>query len=75
MVQINGQESEPGVVKMGVVQGGVLSSTIFNIFVNDMFSIELNESIQMYADDTVIKYSASSLDEHFRMINEDMVLL
>jgi retron-type reverse transcriptase len=25
MVQINGQESEPGVLKMGVVQGGVLS--------------------------------------------------
>jgi hypothetical protein len=42
MVQINGQESEPGVVKMDLVQGGVLSSTPFNIFVNDMFSLELN---------------------------------
>jgi hypothetical protein len=34
MVQKNGQESEPGVVKMGVVQGGVLSPTLLNIFVN-----------------------------------------
>jgi hypothetical protein len=42
MVQINGQGSEPGVVKMDLVQGGVLSSTPFNIFVNDMFSLELN---------------------------------
>jgi hypothetical protein len=29
----------------------------------------------MYADDTVIKYSASSLDELFDMINEDMTRL
>jgi hypothetical protein len=57
MVQRNGQESEPAVVKMGVVQAGVLSPTLFNIFVNN------------------IKYSASSLDELFRMINEDMVSL
>jgi hypothetical protein len=35
MVQINGQESEPGVVKMCVVQDGVLSPTLFDIFVND----------------------------------------
>jgi hypothetical protein len=40
-----------------------------------MFSLELNGIIQMYADDTVIRYCASSLDELFRMINEDMVLL
>jgi exonuclease III len=75
VVQMNEQESEPGVVKMGVVQGGVLSPTLFNIFVNDMFSLGLNGIIQMYADDTVIKYSASSLDELFRMMNEDMALL
>jgi retron-type reverse transcriptase len=53
MIQINGQEGESGVVKMCVVQGGVLSPTLFNIFVNDMFSLELNGTIQMYADDTV----------------------
>jgi hypothetical protein len=75
MVQINGQKSGPGVVKMGVVQGGVLSPSLFYIFVNDMFSFGLNGIIQMYADDTVIKYSASSLDELFRMMNEDMVHL
>jgi hypothetical protein len=55
MVQINGQESEHGLVTMGVVQGGVLSPTFFNIFVNDMFSPEVNGIIQMYADDTVNK--------------------
>jgi hypothetical protein len=63
MVQINGQKSEPGVVPMGVVQGGVLVLTLFNIFVNDMFSLEVNGIIQMNADDTIIKYSASSLDK------------
>jgi hypothetical protein len=75
MVQINGQESKPGVVKIDVVQGGVLSPKLSNIFVNDMFGLGLNEFIQMYADDIVIKYSASSLDELLRMINEDMLLL
>jgi hypothetical protein len=65
MVQINGQESEPRVVKMVVGQGGVLLPTLFNIFVIDMFSLEVNGIIQMHADDTIIKYigSASSLDK------------
>jgi hypothetical protein len=66
MIQINGQESEPGVVKMGVVQGGVLSTTLFNIYVNDMFGFGLNGIIQM---------CASSLDEFFKMINEDLANL
>jgi hypothetical protein len=37
--------------------------------------LELNGIIQIYADDTIIKYSASSLDEILRMINENLVLL
>jgi hypothetical protein len=40
-----------------------------------MFDIQLNGIIQMYADDTVIKYCASSLDELFDMINVDMTRL
>jgi hypothetical protein len=40
-----------------------------------MFYIKLNGIIQMYADDTVKKYSASSLDELFDMINEEMTRL
>jgi hypothetical protein len=40
-----------------------------------MFGLGLNGFIQMYADDIVIKYSASSLDELLRMINEDMLPL
>jgi hypothetical protein len=75
IVQTNGSVSEPCQIKTGVVQGGVLSPTLFNVFVNSMFDIQLNGIIQMYADDTVIKYSASSLDELFDMINEDMTQL
>jgi retron-type reverse transcriptase len=37
IVQTNGSESEPCQIKTGVVQGGVLSPTLFNIFVNSMF--------------------------------------
>jgi hypothetical protein len=72
---IRPMESEPCQIKTGVVQGRVLSPTLFNIFVNSMFDIQLNSIIQMYADDTVIKYSASSVDELFDMINEDMARL
>jgi hypothetical protein len=75
IVQTNGPESGPCHIKTGVVQGGVLSLTLFNIFVNSMFDIQLNGIIQMYADDTVIKYSVFSLDELFDMTNEDMIWL
>jgi hypothetical protein len=40
-----------------------------------VFGIQLNGIIQMYAGDTVIKYSASSFDELFEMINGDMTRL
>jgi hypothetical protein len=75
IVQTNGSKSKPCRIKTGVVQGGVLSPTLFNIFVNSMFDIQLNGIIQMNAHDTVIKYSASSLDELFDIINKDMTRL
>jgi hypothetical protein len=75
IVQTNGSESEQCQIKTCVVQGGVLSATLYNIFVNSMFDIQLNGIIQMYADDTVIKYSVFSLDESFDMINKDMTRL
>jgi hypothetical protein len=39
IVQANGSESDPCQIKTGVVQGVVLSRTLFNIFENSMFDI------------------------------------
>jgi hypothetical protein len=64
IVQTNGSVSEPCQIKTGVVQGGVVSPTLFDIFVDhSMFDLQLKGIIQMYADESVIKYSAFFLYE------------
>jgi Reverse transcriptase (RNA-dependent DNA polymerase) len=75
VVEANGSKSRPQQIGIGVVQGGVLSPTMFNIFINAMFDLQLHGTVQMYADDTVMKYYATTLDELFVMINEDMAQL
>lgn len=41
-------------ITTGVPQGSILSPTLFNFFINDIFSVKLNGTLQMYADDAVV---------------------
>lgn len=47
--------------KFGLIQGGILSPILFNIYVNDLASLNLNCKILQYADDNI-----------FFVINKDL---
>ena len=50
-VKVSGQVSEWSVINRGVPQGSVLGLLLFNLFLNDLFFVELNGNIANYADD------------------------
>ena len=64
-VKVNGNMSECEGVTYGVPQGSILGPLFFILYVNDVISIfkENYARIMLYADDTVIYFSHSSVQE------------
>lgn len=55
-VSVNNSNSAQENIYCGVPQGSIISTTMFNIFINDIFDINFNGKIQLYADDAVLLY-------------------
>lgn len=60
---IDGHESERKKLDIGVIQGGVLASLLFLIFINDISMLKLNGKMFIYADDTGITYDQIDLNK------------
>ena len=73
-VIIRGCTSTFKVIQAGVPQDSVLGPLLFLIYVNDIADSLLSLT-RLFADDSFLFYSASSLDDIQGLINHDLILL
>lgn len=69
---VNDNKSELKSIKSGVPQGSVLGPTLYNLYVMDIQNLQLKARYFSYADDTVLVYSGTELQELEVNINEDL---
>lgn len=70
LVSVNNVQSSTVSLKSGVPQGSVLSPLLFNIYVNDLYSVVSNCIIYQYADDTLLLTRHTSYPEALQMLQQ-----
>ena len=73
--KVNGRVSNLGDIKYGVPQGSCLAPLLFLIYINDLPQSLKFSKVNMYADDTIISFSANSIYTIDNAVNEDLMLL
>ena len=71
-VCIGSSKSSLAMVKTGVPQGSVLGPLLFLLFINDLPLTVKNSHIDLFADDTTLHISGSSLETIQIKLNEDI---
>lgn len=74
-VKLNDDRSSIEPINCGVPQGSQLAAPLYIIFINDIFKIQLNGEIQLYADDIVIVYSCKTRTDLKKQMQEDLTNL
>ena len=72
VISINNSTSRARPVTVGVPQGSILGPLLFLIFINDLPQCRNNYKSILYADDTLLYYSAKSTTELEAKINTDL---
>ena len=71
-VVVNGSISDPQSVSFGIPQGSLVGPLLFIIYVNDVPLVVKHCKIQLYADDTLLYVSSSSISNIKSMLSEDV---
>lgn len=74
-VGVNGGVSGEEDILFGVPQGSIIGPLLFLLYVNDVSLLKLHGSIQLFADDMALVYSAQSYQILKKQIEEDLQLL
>ena len=70
IVFTNGVLSDKAILRCGVPQGSILGPLLFLIYINDLTTIADYTTVRMYADDTNMTFTASSIPE----LQHDMLI-
>ena len=68
-IELNGQTSDEKTVIKGVPQGSILGSLLFIIFINDLFNVDINANLILYADDASVVCYADNFYELELVVN------
>ena len=74
-VKVNGSFSTSKMTSLGVPQGSVLGSLLFNLYFNDFFYLVKETEICNYADDTTVFVCGSDLGSILESLERDAALL
>ena len=68
----DGVVSDPQSIAFGVLQGSLLGPLLFIIYINDLPSVVESWEIQLYADDTLLFFSSSSVSDIEDHLSKDL---
>ena len=74
-VKINNIQSDFTRIKQGIPKGSALSSLLFNIYINDIFSQNLKSKIIAYADDITLYNTSKSTDQLHEDLQQDLNII
>ena len=71
-VKVRSKNSTAQRISIGVPQGSVLGPLLFNIFINNIFLMDLESEICSFADDTTLYSCSTSLDDATIRLENDL---